>query len=332
MYGISPTIFVVLISYFTTFFNSFTLKDIKMILKKVAAIDVGSNAVRLLITRVIKTPDCRLKFKKELLLRVPLRLGEDSFIKGEISAVLENRLITAMQTFYNLIQEYQVETYCAYATAALREARNGEQIVLDVNQKANIHLRIISGAEEAKLIVESHAAKKLQAGQNFIYVDVGGGSTEIALIIHGTLAESKSFRVGTIRLLNEKVAAAEMDDLLNYLRLIKKKYNPAKILGLGGNINKVYRLVKTAKKRILTVQKLRKIYHKLELLSVEERMSKYELKPDRADVIVPACEIFLAIAGVTGITEIFVPNLKLVDGMTRSILEAEKSPDSVTSL
>jgi len=303
-----------------------------MILRKVAAIDVGSNAVRLLITRINRQPDGSIILKKELLLRVPLRMGEDSFSNGEISENLEHRLIMVMKSFHNLIKVYQVDIYYAYATAAIREAKNNESILLNVKQKANIDLSIISGAKEAKLIYESHAADMLEGDKNYLYVDVGGGSTEIALIINGTLTDAKSFKVGTIRMINEKGAIKEMEEMLLYLSTLKKNFYPAKIIGSGGNINKLYRLAKTVKKRILTIKKLQELYQKLAPLNVEERMSIYDLNPDRADVIVPACEIFLAIAGVTGITEIFVPNIRLVDGIVRSIIQEVKGNEQVKSL
>jgi len=303
-----------------------------MILKKAAAIDVGSNAVRLLISRINVQPDSSIKLKKELLLRVPLRLGEDTFSKGEISENLENRLIMVMKSFLNLIKVYQVDIYYAYTTAAIREAKNRDTILLHVKQKANVSLRIISGAEEAKLIYESHAADMLQADKNYLYVDVGGGSTEIALIINGTLTDAKSFGVGTIRMINEKGAIKEMEEMLLYLSTLKNNFYPAKIIGSGGNINKLYRLAKTVKKRILTIKKLQELYQKLAPLSMEERMFLYDLNPDRADVIVPACEIFLAVAGVTGITEIFVPNIRLVDGIVRSIIQEVKGNDQEKSI
>jgi exopolyphosphatase / guanosine-5'-triphosphate,3'-diphosphate pyrophosphatase len=291
-----------------------------MKINKVAAIDIGSNAVRLLISRLKEQPE-GITLKKELMVRIPLRLGEDSFETGEISKQRANRLLKVMKSFQYLMQVYQVDVYRAYATAAMREAKNDEKIIQKIKDKAKINLKLISGAEEARVIYESHAADQLQQDKNYLYVDVGGGSTEITLIVCGGLADSRSFNIGTIRMLRGKVAKTEREEMIAYLSEIKSNFAPVEIIGSGGNINKLYRLAKTAKNKPLTTKKLQELYQKLIQLSVEERMTIFDLNPDRADVIVPACELFLEVAEVTGISEIFVPTIGLVDGIAHSIVE-----------
>lgn len=291
-----------------------------MKINKVAAIDVGSNAVRLLIS-LLKEDSTGISLKKELLVRVPLRLGEDSFSIGKISKQRAEKLIKVMKSFKNLMEVYGVEEYRACATAAMREAKNGKKLLRRIKSKANIDLEIINGHKEAKIIYESHMADQLTRGKNYLYVDVGGGSTEISLIVAGELVESRSFNLGTLRMLCDKVPEFEMKEMDDFLTEIKDKYSPAEIIGSGGNINKLYRLAKVPKDKTLSVKKLQDIYFKLKMLSVEERMEIYDLNLDRADVIVPASEIFLHVAEVCNIPEIFVPTFGLVDGISHSIVQ-----------
>lgn len=291
-----------------------------MSVKKIAAIDIGSNAVRLLITSVDED-EKGTSFKKVLLVRIPLRLGEDSFSEGRISELRSYKLIKVMKAFKNLMEVHEVESYKACATAAMREAKNGDKLVKKIKEKAKIDVEIIDGSVEAKMIYESHMADKLSASKNYLYVDVGGGSTEISLIVGNELADSQSFNVGTIRILRHNVSDGEMDKMNNFLLQIKEKYAPAEIIGSGGNINKLHRLSKLPKDQNLSIEKLKEMYDKLKKLTVEERMLKYELNPDRADVIVPASEIFLHIAAISGITEICVPTFGLVDGIVHKIYQ-----------
>ncbi len=290
-----------------------------MSLRKIAAIDVGSNAVRLLISGINEDND-GVSFKKILLVRIPLRLGEDSFSEeGQISDKKARKLIKLMKAYRNLMDVNEVESYKAYATAAMREAKNGEAIVEKIKAKAKIDLKIIDGSLEAKMIFESHIADKLSRAKNYLYVDVGGGSTEITVIANGDLGSSQSFNIGTIRMLRKKVTEAELEKMNKFLDQVKKKYRPVEIIGSGGNINKLHRLAKLNKEDILNINKLEEVYDQLKQLSVEERMKKFELNPDRADVIVPASEIFLHIASKTGINDIYVPTFGLVDGIVQGI-------------
>ncbi|MDR3704973.1 MAG: ethanolamine ammonia-lyase reactivating factor EutA [Paludibacteraceae bacterium] len=286
--------------------------------KKVAAIDIGSNAVRLLISSISEDEE-GISFKKILLIRVPLRLGEDSFSVGKITKSRALKLIKLITAFKNLMEVHEVESYRACATAAMREAKNGQKIVEKIKEKTDINIEIIDGGEEAKMIYESHMADRLNVNKNYLYVDVGGGSTEISVIVAGELADSKSFNVGTIRMLRKKVTETELENMNDFLRTVKEKFAPVEIIGSGGNINKLHRLAKLGREDVLNIRELENMYHNLKQLSLEERMEKYELNLDRADVIVPASEIFLHIANISGISDIYVPTFGLVDGIVHKV-------------
>jgi len=289
-------------------------------IRKIAAIDIGSNAIRLLISSVEEEANST-SFKKILLIRVPLRLGEDSFSIGEIGDLSARRLIKAMKAFRYLMDVHEVDSYRACATAAMREAKNGEKLVKKIKEKAKLDINIIDGSEEAKMFYESHMADRLNPKKNYLYVDVGGGSTEISVIVQGELADSRSFDIGTVRTLRKGVSISKMEEIKLFLTGIKEKFAPVEIIGSGGNINKLHRLAKLGKEEVLITTKLEEIYQQLIKLTVEERMSMYDLNIDRADVIVPASEIFLYIADIAGITEIYVPTFGLVDGIVHNLYQ-----------
>lgn len=286
--------------------------------RKVAAIDIGSNAVRLLISS-ISEDEGGVSFKKILLIRVPLRLGEDSFSVGKITKSRALKLTKLITAFKNLMEVHEVESYRACATAAMREAKNGQKIVEKIKERTDIDIEIIDGGEEAKMIYESHMADRLNVNKNYLYVDVGGGSTEISVIVAGVLADSKSFNVGTIRMLRKKVTEMELENMNDFLSTVKEKFAPVEIIGSGGNINKLHRLAQLGREDVLNIRELENMYHNLKQLSLEERMERYELNPDRADVIIPASEIFLHIATISGISDIYVPTFGLVDGIVHKV-------------
>lgn len=291
-----------------------------------AAIDIGSNAVRLLIKHVEETGD-RPEMSKVLMVRVPLRLGFDVFATGMISEQKSKNMVRLMKAFRQLMKVYDVEDYRACATSAMRDAKNGPAIIKRIARKTDIRVDIIDGQEEARIIYNNHLTYMGDRKGNYLYVDVGGGSTEVNLLSEGQLLCSRSYNVGTVRMLNEAVAESEWERLKTDLAALAQSYPQMNIVGSGGNINKLYRLADKKDKRLqrMSVATLKTLHATFKSLSVEERMRKYDLKPDRADVIVPAGDIFLLVAGLVSAAYIYVPVFGLSDGIIDSIYEAHKS-------
>ena len=290
-----------------------------------AAIDIGSNAVRLLIKHVEEGGDTP-EMSKELMVRVPLRLGFDVFARGVISERKEKDMVRVMKAFRQLMKVYDVEEYRACATSAMRDARNGSSIIRRIARKTGIRVEIIDGQEEARIIYNNHLTYMGDRKGNYMYVDVGGGSTEINLLSEGQLVCSRSYNIGTVRILNEAVAESEWTRLKTDLAALAQSYSDINIVGSGGNINKLYRLAEKKDKRVqrMSVATLQALHEALRALPVEERMAKYALKPDRADVIVPAGNIFLLIAGIVSAAYIYVPVIGLSDGIIDEIYENHK--------
>lgn len=283
-----------------------------------AAIDIGSNAVRLLIKKVTPNQNGgKPKFRKSILLRVPLRLGFDVFDKGEISSSKEKKMIRLMKAYKQLMKIYEVEKFRACATSAMRDARNGEDIICKIKEKTGIDIEILDGKEEAQMIYNNHVECIEDQNGNYMYVDVGGGSTEVNLLVSGKLVYSKSFNIGTVRILTGGVSEAAWQYMCDEVREQTKDYETVNIIGSGGNINKLYRLIenKNRSKKRIPIASLQEMYDILEPMTPEERMDAYNLKPDRADVIVPASKIFLAIAGNIRANYIYVPEIGLSDGI-----------------
>lgn len=281
-----------------------------------AAIDIGSNAVRLLI-KEIKEEQGKAHFSKVLMLRVPLRLGFDVFDIGKISEKKEKNMIRLMKAFRHLMKIYDVKHCRACATSAMRDAKNGMDIIKQIEKKTGVHIDIIDGQEEAKIIYNNHVEHMEDQKGNYMYVDVGGGSTEINLLSEGQLVYSRSYNIGTVRMLNNAVKDSEWERLKNDLAELAKSYPQTNIIGSGGNINKLYRLAdkKNKKKMTMQVSVLQELHTRLKALSLEERMEQFGMKPDRADVIIPAGEIFLTIANIIGASYIHVPVIGLSDGI-----------------
>ena len=281
-----------------------------------AAIDIGSNAVRLLI-KEIKEEQGKAHFSKVLMLRVPLRLGFDVFDIGKISEKKEKNIIRLMKAFRHLMKIYDVKHCRACATSAMRDAKNGMDIIKQIEKKTGVHIDIIDGQEEAKIIYNNHVEHMEDQKGNYMYVDVGGGSTEINLLSEGQLVCSRSYNIGTVRMLNNAVKDSEWERLKNDLAELAKSYPQTNIIGSGGNINKLYRLAdkKNKKKMTMQVSVLQELHTRLKALSLEERMEQFGMKPDRADVIIPAGEIFLTIANIIGASYIHVPVIGLSDGI-----------------
>ena len=282
-----------------------------------AAIDIGSNAARLLIKSVDDSQEkC---FKKEMLLRVPLRLGFDVFAKGELSEKKAGKLKRLMKAFRQLMKIYDVDRYRACATSAMRDARNGSEVIREIKKSTGIAIEIIDGEEEARMVYNNHIECLEDRKGNYLYVDVGGGSTEVNLLTEGELVYSKSYNIGTVRILSNAVESGAWEKMESDLAAVTQPMQQVNIIGSGGNINKPFKLAPLAEAdkemKRLPVESLRALYSRLQPLSVAERMDTYNLKQDRADVIVPAAEIFLRIADTIGAEFISVPVIGLSDGI-----------------
>ena len=299
-----------------------------------AAIDIGSNAVRLLIKHVEEDINGVPHFSKVLLLRVPLRLGFDVFAMGKISEKKEKDMIRLMKSYRHLMKIYDVDNYRACATSAMRDAENGMHIIKRIRKKTDIPIEIIDGQEEAKMIYNNHIEQMEDRKGNYMYVDVGGGSTEINLLSQGELVCSRSYNIGTVRILNQAVKESEWNRLRTDMAELSLSYPQTNLIGSGGNINKLYRLAEKKDKKQLrmTVTTLRQLHESLKGLSVEERMTQFNLKPDRADVIVPAGEIFLTIADLMQATYIYVPVIGLSDGIIDSLYARDTRPITLQEL
>ena len=288
---------------------------------KIAAIDIGSNAARLLISEVTEPKKGKPQFTKLNLLRIPLRLGMDVFTKGEIGKEREKMIIDSMTIFSGLMKIYKVEHFRACATSAMRDAKNGPEIIKQVKKSSGIDIEIITGDEEAGLVFENHVADGLDKNSAYLYIDVGGGSTELMFYENGKMEYEKSINIGTIRLLNGLVK----DDLWKELKEdIRKNINskkPIMAIGSGGNINKIFSMSKTKDGKPMSSTYLKKSYKELNELTVAERMSQFNLREDRADVLVPALEIYNNVMSWSDIDKIFVPKISVADGLIHSIYE-----------
>lgn len=283
---------------------------------RLAAIDIGSNAARLLIVEVDND-----QFQKLNLVRVPLRLGFDVFEKGIISAEREAMILSTMKAYRNLMDAYQVQHFTAAATSAMRDATNAPSIIETIQQQANINIQIISGDAEATLIYENHIAEHMNNELGYLYIDVGGGSTELTYFAQGELKFQRSFNIGTIRLLKKQVSEELWDEMHSYISSITKYYKTKGTIaiGSGGNINKVFSLSKRKEGKPLSRQTISDYYKELSAFSIKERMRIYKLREDRADVIVPALQIYSQVMKWADIDEIYVPKIGLADGLIQHL-------------
>lgn len=285
-----------------------------------AAIDIGSNAVRLLIADIIEN-NGSISFKKNTLIRVPLRLGDDAFLDHHLSERKATDLIKTMQAFRNLMDVYKATDYRAYATSAMREAKNGNEVVRRIKDEANIDMEIIHGQKEAMIIYASHADQNIDKTKNYLYVDVGGGSTELSLFSAGELWASKSFNIGTIRMLDNKDTEESWNEMKEFIRENTRQFKTISGIGTGGNINKLYKLAEEKDKAPLTFAKLKSLYNYLNSFSLKDRINVLGLNQDRADVIIPACEIYITVMKCANIKHIYVPTVGMVDGIIQTLIE-----------
>ena len=285
-----------------------------------AAIDVGSNAVRLLIAEIIENNES-ISFKKNTLIRVPVRLGDDAFLDKNISDKKVNDLLKTMRAFRNLMDVYKVKDYMACATSALREAKNGQQVAELIKAEADIDLQVVHGESEAKIIYASHAEINIDKSKNYLYIDVGGGSTELSLFCNSELIASQSFNLGTIRILDNQDKEETWNEMKDFIREHTKAYKNIYGIGTGGNINKLYKLSQEKDGVALSYLKLRALYNYLDSFSLKDRINVLGLNHDRADVIIPACEIYLTVLKCANIKSIYVPTVGMVDGIIQTLIE-----------
>ncbi len=285
-----------------------------------AAIDIGSNAVRLLIADVTETAQ-PVTFKKNTLIRVPLRLGDDAFIDKKISGKKIENLVKTMRAFRDLMDVYGVTAYRACATSAMREAGNGLEIVGQVKEKAGIDLEIVGGQNEANIIYASHFEEKLDKKKNYLYIDVGGGSTELSFFSDGVLVASQSFNIGTIRILDNQDKDETWKEMERFLSVKTKSYKDITGIGTGGNINKLFKLSEEKEGKALSMAKLKGLHHHLSSYSLKDRIYILGLNQDRADVIIPAALIFITVMKWASIKNIFVPKVGMVDGIIQLLID-----------
>lgn len=285
-----------------------------------AAIDIGSNAVRLLIADVIQN-NKTISFKKNTLIRVPLRLGDDAFLDKLISPNKTTELIKTMVAFRHLIDVYKVSDYMACATSAMREARNGSTIVERIKAEAGIDLEIVEGQREANIIYASHIEQSLDRKKNYLYIDVGGGSTELSVFSNGELISSRSFNLGAIRILDNQDKDETWAEMKDWIKNMAQTYKNLSGIGTGGNINKLYKISEVKEGSPLTFTKLRELYLYLTSFSLKDRINVLGLNQDRADVIIPASEIYLTVMKWGGVKQIFVPRVGLVDGIIQLLID-----------
>ncbi len=295
-----------------------------MKIRKFAEIDIGSNAIRLLIHNVIEEKGKKTQFRKSSLIRVPVRLGEDSFTVGEISEHNEERMLNAMKAFKLIMDVHGVEKYMACATSAIREANNGHEIVYRIYQDSGVKIEVIDDKKEAAIIASTDLKQLIQNDQSYLYIDVGGGSTEFTLFTDGKIKVSKSFKIGTVRILNNLVGEGIWKKIEIWIKENISANSKITIIGSGGNINKLHKMSGRKEGEPLSYIWLNAQYHFLESMSYDDRVSELGLNPDRADVIIPASRIYLSAAKWCGAKKIYVPKIGLSDGIIKTLYYSEQ--------
>lgn len=288
-----------------------------MKIDRYAAIDIGSNAMRVLISNVVISEEHQPKFMKSAMVRVPIRLGEDAFTQGEISERNKKRMVKAMKAFKHIMKINDVNAYMACATSALREANNSKDVVELVKNKTGIAIEVIDGKREAEIISTTNIFESINKNRTFLFIDVGGGSTEFSILVKGERVVAKSFKVGTVRMINNMVNDAIWDEIKAWIVTHTAHYPKLAILGSGGNINKLFKMAGIKEGRPLSLIKINTLYNELNAMTYEDRILKWELNPDRSDVIIPATQIYLKALQWSGASEIYVPKIGLSDGMIK---------------
>lgn len=292
--------------------------------KKYAAIDIGSNAVRLLVSTITEKEGKETSFRKTSLVRVPIRLGGDVFVSQKISNSNINRMEDTMQAFNLLMKSHGVEKYKAFATSAMREAENGEEVVEKIKERSGLDIEIIDGNHEAAIIAATDLHNLIQNNKNYLYVDVGGGSTEYTLYSNGKSVAAKSFKVGTVRLLKDLVEHQTWNEMENWVKEVTSGFDDIDLIGSGGNINNIFKTSGRKEGKPLSLSYLKKYNELLNSYTYEERITELDLKNDRADVIIPAARIYLSAMKWARANQIFVPKIGLADGIIKSLYREDK--------
>jgi exopolyphosphatase/guanosine-5'-triphosphate,3'-diphosphate pyrophosphatase len=291
---------------------------------RLAAIDIGSNAARLLISEVVVNNGDKPVFNKLNLIRVPLRLGFDVFETRTISPEKEDMIIKTLQSYKYLLEVYKVSFYKACATSAMRDATNAKDILARVLGETGIKIEVLTGDEEASVIYENHIAENLNANRSYLYIDVGGGSTEVTLFSNNEMAFKQSFDIGTIRLLKNQVQESHWLKMKEFIKDKTKGQRELVAIGTGGNINKVFSLSKKKDGKPLHIELLKDYFKEFSNFNIKDRMKIYNLREDRADVIVPALQIFVNVMRWANANEIFVPKIGLADGLIQHLYQQVK--------
>lgn len=288
-------------------------------IRKYAAIDIGSNAMRLLVANIIEEEGKETQFSKSSLVRVPIRLGQDAFTVGEISEENISRMVDAMTAFRLLMKVHKVERFMACATSAMREAYNSKEVVEIVREKADIPIEIIDGKTEAAIIASTDLHHLLKTDETYLYVDVGGGSTEFSLFSRGKIVASKSFKCGTVRLINNMVTDVVWKEIEKWIRAQTADYESVSLIGSGGNINKIFKMSGKTQEKPLSYIYLNSQYSAMNAMTYDQRIYELGLNPDRADVIIPALRVYLNAMKWSGARQIFVPKIGLADGVIKAM-------------
>ena len=296
-------------------------------IEKYGAVDIGSNAIRLLVATVVEQEGKNTLFKKTSLVRVPIRLGADVFLEGKISENNANRMVDAMTAFKLLMKTHNITRFRACATSAMREASNGREIAEMIEKKSGLHINIINGDDEAAIIAATDLKNLIQDDKVFLYVDVGGGSTEFTVFADGHIVASKSFKLGTVRLIENRVEDSMWEDVERWIKKETKDYHKISMIGSGGNINSIYK--KSGKKigKPLSYFYLSSYYELIKSLTFEERITELDMNPDRADVVVPATRIYLSAMKWSKAKNVFVPKIGLSDGIIKSLYNEKLAAD-----
>ena len=301
-------------------------------IEKYAAIDIGSNAIRLLISTVIEKKNRPTQFKKTSLVRVPIRLGADVFLNDQISESNYLRMLDAMNAYQLLMKTHGVVKYRACATSAMREAENGEEIARRLEKDSNVHIEIIDGEDEATIIASTDLRDLIETEKTFLYVDVGGGSTEFTIFSNRKIVASKSFKLGTVRILNDMVRESKWDEVKKWIKKNTEMYDKVSLIGSGGNINSIYKNSGVKLGKPLSYFYLTNFYEKLKSFTYHERIFELQMNPDRADVIVPATKIYLSAMKWSKAKNIYVPKIGLADGIIKSLYNEEQAKDLTVHL